>query len=81
MWFCLLTLHSLTGDDTTDGVELMFVGIGFICVPIAMILYTRINKKRAELQQRALENGEENKYTVQQLREMGDRAPDFKYTI
>lgn len=59
----------------------MFVGIGFICVPIAMILYTRINKKRAELQQRALENGEENKYTVRQLREMGDRAPDFKYTI
>ncbi|XP_006457726.1 hypothetical protein AGABI2DRAFT_182882 [Agaricus bisporus var. bisporus H97] len=62
-------------------VELMFVGIGFICVPIAVITYRRINKKRDEFQRLALENGEKEKYTPQQLREMGDRAPDFRYTL
>ncbi|KAJ3565341.1 hypothetical protein NP233_g7691 [Leucocoprinus birnbaumii] len=63
------------------GVELMFVGIGFICVPIAVISYMRINKSRDEAQRQAIERGEQNKYTPQQLREMGDRAPDFRYML
>ncbi|KAF8965756.1 MFS general substrate transporter [Flammula alnicola] len=63
------------------GVELMFVGIGFISVPIVILSYIRINKKRDEAQREALERGETNKYTNQQLREMGDRAPDFRYTL
>ncbi|KAF8994036.1 MFS general substrate transporter [Cyathus striatus] len=61
--------------------ELMFVGIGFICVPIAVISYIRINRKRDAAQKAALENGDAKKYTNQELREMGDRAPDFRYTI
>lgn len=64
-----------------DGVELMFVGIGFIAVPTVVLLYTRINKQRDAAQKEALERGEKNKYTNQQLREMGDRAPDFRYTL
>ncbi|XP_006457076.1 hypothetical protein AGABI2DRAFT_188790 [Agaricus bisporus var. bisporus H97] len=63
------------------GVELMFVGMGLICVPAAVLSYVRINKKRDELQREALEKGEANKYTPQQLREMGDREPSFRYTL
>ncbi|EKM77200.1 hypothetical protein AGABI1DRAFT_62224 [Agaricus bisporus var. burnettii JB137-S8] len=63
------------------GVELMFVGMGLICVPVAVLSYVRINKKRDELQREALEKGEANKYTPQQLREMGDREPSFRYTL
>ncbi|KAF8816104.1 MFS general substrate transporter [Phlegmacium glaucopus] len=62
------------------GIELMFVGIGFITVPIAIISYININRKRDEMQREALAKGEKN-YTSQQLREMGDRAPDFRYTL
>ncbi|KAF8240133.1 MFS general substrate transporter [Tricholoma matsutake] len=58
------------------GLELMFVGIGFVCVPIAVITYIRINKKRE-----ALGKDEVKKYTHKQLREMGDRAPDFRYSL
>ena len=59
----------------------MFVGIGFITVPIVILSYIRINKKRDEVQRVNLENGTVKKYTNQQLREMGDRAPDFRYTL
>lgn len=59
----------------------MFVGIGFVCLPIAVITYTRINKQRDAVAKEALERGEKNKYTDQELREMGDRAPDFRYTL
>lgn len=64
-----------------DGIELMFVGMGFICVPIAVFSYLRINKQRDAIEREALERGEKNKYTNQQLRELGDRAPDFRYTL
>ncbi|KAK7033226.1 major facilitator superfamily domain-containing protein [Favolaschia claudopus] len=40
------------------GCELMFVGIGIICVPIAVITYTRINKRRDEIARGMLERGE-----------------------
>ncbi|KAJ6625864.1 hypothetical protein B0H10DRAFT_2001105 [Mycena sp. CBHHK59/15] len=50
------------------GCELMFVGIGLICVPAAVLIYTRINNRRDEAARA-------------ELREMGDRAPDFRYTI
>ena len=59
----------------------MFVSIGFIAVPIAIISYIHINRKRDKIQQEALEKGEKNKYSNQQLREMGDRAPDFRYVL
>lgn len=64
-----------------DGVELMFVGIGFIAVPAVVLSYIRINKQRDAVQKEALERGEKSKYTNQQLRELGDRAPDFRYTL
>lgn len=59
----------------------MFVGIGFICVPIAIITYNRINRKRDEAEKATLERGETNKYSDEELRMLGDRAPDFRYVI
>ncbi|KII95429.1 hypothetical protein PLICRDRAFT_98827 [Plicaturopsis crispa FD-325 SS-3] len=63
------------------GIELMFIGIGFVSVPIAVVAYMRINAKRDAVERLALESGERQKYTVQELRDMGDRAPDFRYTL
>ncbi|KAJ7105402.1 MFS general substrate transporter [Mycena crocata] len=63
------------------GCELMFVGIGLICVPIAVITYNRINNRRDETARGLVERGEKHLYTNKELREMGDRAPDFRYTI
>ncbi|KAF9039625.1 MFS general substrate transporter [Hymenopellis radicata] len=54
--------------------ELMFVGIGLVCVPVAVVSYRRINERREKVQGRV-------KYDVKELRMMGDRAPDFRYTL
>lgn len=55
----------------------MFVGIGYITIPLAIILYRRINASRDV----AGDDGEKGKYTVQELRDLGDGAPDFRYTL
>ncbi|KII83239.1 hypothetical protein PLICRDRAFT_47390 [Plicaturopsis crispa FD-325 SS-3] len=62
------------------GIELMFVGIGLVCVPAAMIAYARINARR---DREAAAQGEKGVvgWTPQELRELGDRAPDFRYTL
>ncbi|KAF5349868.1 hypothetical protein D9758_014021 [Tetrapyrgos nigripes] len=61
------------------GIELMFVGIGLICVPIAVLSYRRINAKREVLLQEMKEQGKV--YSPAELRAMGDRAPDFRYIL
>ncbi|EIM87019.1 MFS general substrate transporter [Stereum hirsutum FP-91666 SS1] len=67
------------------GIMLMFVGIGFIFVPIVVLLYVRINAQRARIMQASPEGGEDGgwraKYTDKELRKMGDRAVDFRYMI
>ncbi|KAF7315948.1 MFS general substrate transporter [Mycena indigotica] len=60
------------------GCELMFVGIGLICVPIAVLSYKRINRARDE---QAKQTEGARVYTKKELRELGDRAPDFRYTL
>ena len=65
----------------SDGVEVIFIGIGLICVPTAVVIYGRINRNRDVIQRAALENGEQNKYADQVVRELGDLSPDFRYTI
>lgn len=57
----------------------MFVGIGFITLPIAVIAYKRINAKR-DIQQREMEE-KGIRLSPEELRELGDRAPDFRYTL
>ncbi|KAJ8494385.1 hypothetical protein ONZ45_g13260 [Pleurotus djamor] len=63
------------------GVELMFVGIGFIAVPTVVFLYRRINAQRDRVEREALEKGGKARYTTEELRKLGDRAPDFRYTL
>lgn len=58
----------------------MFVGIGLIFVPITVITYRRINLKRAEVIARMVD-GSEKKLSPDEIRALGDRAPDFVYTI
>ncbi|KAF8876865.1 major facilitator superfamily domain-containing protein [Infundibulicybe gibba] len=63
------------------GLELMFVGIGFVCLPIAVVSYMRINKARDAAERTALEGGTKNRLTDREIRELGDRAPEFRYTL
>lgn len=58
-----------------DGIELMFVGIGYIALPITVIAYKRINAKREKLTQNGIT------LTPAEIRRLGDRAPDFRYTL
>ncbi|KAK0213610.1 MFS general substrate transporter [Armillaria fumosa] len=55
--------------------ELMFVGIGIVCVPIAVISYKWINANREKEMQTRMN------YSREELKKMGDRAPDFRYMI
>ena len=59
--------------------ELLFICIGLILTPIVTLTYWRINKKRDLLVREAGEKG--IKYTPEELRNLGDRAPDFRYTL
>ena len=63
----------------TDGLELMFVGIGFVFLPIVVLIYKRINAQRDVAMREMEEKG--IKYSDDELRRMGDRAPDFRYTL
>ena len=57
----------------------MFVGIGFVFLPIVVYLYKRINAQRDKLQKEMEEKG--ISLTPEEIRELGDRAPDFRYTL
>jgi hypothetical protein len=60
----------------------MFIGIGLIFLPIAVFVYKRINAQRDAAEHLALEGGKKaHIYSNQELRELGDRAPDFRYTL
>ncbi|BGP20796.1 hypothetical protein JCM10213_008933 [Rhodosporidiobolus nylandii] len=61
------------------GVVLGFVCLGLVCAPTYAALLARQNRKKAA--ELALPEGERPVYTVQELRDLGDRAPEFKYTI
>ncbi|KAF8651375.1 hypothetical protein AX16_004822 [Volvariella volvacea WC 439] len=61
------------------GLELMFVGIGLITVPIVVLSYKRINSKRDKILQE--DPDLLNKLTVKEIRDLGDRSPDFRYTL
>ncbi|KAJ3769806.1 MFS general substrate transporter [Lentinula raphanica] len=62
------------------GIELMFVGIGMILLPVTVFVYSRINLKRAKFMERVAE-GLEKQPSVKELRELGDRAPNFRYIL
>ena len=74
-----LDISSTKGTSAIDGIELMFVGIGFIALPIVVLAYIRINARRDAAVKEAEEKG--IKLSPEQLRRLGDRAPDFRYTL
>ncbi len=68
----------------------MFVGIGFIAVPTVVLMYKRINAQRDREAEAYLNDGGDGRgsfkgvggrYSPEELRKMGDRAPDFRYTL
>ncbi|THG98143.1 hypothetical protein EW026_g4006 [Hermanssonia centrifuga] len=62
-----------------NAIELMFVGIGMISLLIGVFTYKRINAQREA--QEKLMGPEGNVFTVEELRALGDRAPEFRYTL
>ncbi|TBU37694.1 MFS general substrate transporter [Dichomitus squalens] len=62
-----------------NGLEMMFVSIGLILTPIILFVYTRENARKGARVRDMEERGE--KYAPEELRKMGDRAPEFKYTL
>ncbi|TFK86322.1 MFS general substrate transporter [Polyporus arcularius HHB13444] len=59
--------------------ELLFIGIGLVLTPIVTLTYWKINRKREMLMQEAREKG--ITYDPDELRRLGDRAPDFRYVL
>ncbi|RPD60537.1 MFS general substrate transporter [Lentinus tigrinus ALCF2SS1-7] len=57
-----------------NGLELMFIGIGLIVLPLTVLNYKRINARRD-----ADETGMQ--LSPEEIRRLGDRAPDFRYTM
>lgn len=75
--FMFIITRVLSDTWLEDGLEFLFIGIGLACVPIAVFSYRKINRERDALER----SGEGPKYSPEELRRMGDRAPDFRYTL
>jgi len=65
---------------STDGIELGLVSMGLFLLPIVVITYKRINARREAIMKEAGESGG-LQYSDEELRRMGDKAPDFCYGI
>ena len=59
--------------------ELMIVGVGLVLLPITVVSYWRINACKERRMSEAEQQG--TKFSAEQLRRMGDRAPDFRYML
>lgn len=58
-----------------------FIALGLVLVPLTAFAYVQGNKRRDAAQREREEKGLEVRYTEAELRKMGDRAPDFRYTL
>ncbi|KAL0565352.1 hypothetical protein V5O48_016671 [Marasmius crinis-equi] len=61
------------------GLEIMFLGIGLTIVPIIAAAYYRINNRKQMILRQEEEQGV--KRSPGEIRAMGDRAPEFVYTL
>lgn len=59
------------------GLELGFIVVGLAAAAVLVVNYRRINAKR----ERQLADGTFAGYTPEELSDMGDRAPTFKYIL
>ena len=71
--------HLRADQSVLDGMELMIVGVGLVLLPITVVSYWRINVWKERRMSEAEEQG--TKFSPEQLRRMGDRAPDFRYML
>lgn len=57
--------------------------MGIICSPLYAYLLNRLNKQRDAEHERqmALPEEQRTKYTIEELHDLGDKAPEFRYTI
>ncbi|KAJ8474827.1 hypothetical protein ONZ51_g6961 [Trametes cubensis] len=62
-------------------VEIGFVSMGLLLLPIVVVTYVRANARRDALQREAEEKGMKVDYTPEELRRMGSNAPDFRFTL
>jgi len=62
------------------GIELGLLGMGIIVVLTLVVTYGRINARREAIMKEAGESGG-LQYTDEELRKMGDKAPNFRYGI
>ena len=65
---------------STDGVQLGFMGVGFVALLTLVLTYNRINARRDFVMSKARDTGVKQ-YTDEELRRMGDKAPSFRYAI
>ena len=70
---------SLTHLIIPDAVQMMFLGIGLLALPSLVYLYKRENKRRDMIKHDTLEKPVI--LSAEELRRMGDRAPDFRYML
>lgn len=61
---------------STDGLAIMFLGIGLTTIPLVVVLYKRANSQRKKILEEA-----RMPYTAEELRDMGDRSPHFRYML
>ena len=74
-----LTLHKVVLDAFVDTIEMMFSCLGILALGLAVVVYSRVNALRAK---RQLEMGAQGiVLSADEIRSMGDRAPDFRYTL
>jgi len=62
------------------GVELGLISIGLVVLPTIVFTYNRINARREAIMKEAEDSGG-LQYTDEELRRMGDKAPNFRYGI
>ncbi|OJT03637.1 High-affinity nicotinic acid transporter [Trametes pubescens] len=62
-------------------VELGFVGMGLTLLPIMVFTYSRANAQRDAAQRDMEVRGVKIEYSTEELRKMGNQAPDFRYTL
>jgi len=67
--------------QTGFGVSLAICACGIIVAYILRLAYARENRRRDELVAREGEEGIRAKYTEQELLDLGDRSPFFRYTL
>ncbi|KAI9068188.1 MFS general substrate transporter [Trametes sanguinea] len=61
--------------------EIGFVSMGLLLMPVLFLAYTRENARRDGVQRERGEAGLKAEYTPEELRRLGNRAPDFRFTL